>query len=238
MCVHWSIALYLSLHCTLHVSVSDAENHSKQTTSLTDMKSICFLSSGKRGRERTVRGEREMKTLALLLNAYQRSSNTSHTHSHITFTWHQFHDHITSHSHANYLTIKISHGAEASVKQYMFFMICVICPVCICPVCRDTPGQKAIVPASRPGLPGQFFVSRRNPIPSSYRPVFFGFSKKNFSNFFSKNGSKIRSFFNNSWILIKIDFYCCFSILNMILLSKMTFCHFAKIENWPKLTFL
>ena len=150
------------------MSVSDSENTSKQTTSLTDMKSICFLSShssGKRGRERTVRGEREMKTLALLLNAYQRSSNTSHTHSHITFTWHQFHDICTSYntSHANYLTIKIWHGAEASVKQYMFFMICVICPVCICPVCRDTPGQKAVVPASRPGPPGQFFMSRRNP---------------------------------------------------------------------------
>ena len=52
------------------------------------------------------------------------------------------------------------------------------------------------------------------------------FKKKFFSIFFLKNGSKIRSFFNNSRILIKNDFYCCFSILNMILLSKMTFCHF------------
>ena len=58
-------------------------------------------------------------------------------------------------------------------------------------------------------------------------PFFSVFQKKIFFNFFFlKNGSKIRSFFNNSRILIKNDFYCCFSILNMILLSKMTFCHF------------
>ena len=68
--------------------------------------------------------------------------------------------------HANYLTIKIWPGAEASIKQYIFFMqciICPVCPVCIRPVCRDTPGQKAIVPASRPGRRDNFFVSRRNP---------------------------------------------------------------------------
>ena len=129
-----------------------------------------FCLVGREGkRQGSMHGQRDENTCTYV-NALQRSSNTSHSHIHIISHSHDINSMTYVHHtlHANYLTIKIWHGAEASVKQYMFFMICLICPVCIRPVCRDTPGQKAIVPASRPGRRDNFLVSRRNPSPSSF----------------------------------------------------------------------